>query len=285
MSKAQSIIFALFFVVFGCNQSSSNSKTVTQNSNTFSSNSQSKNTEIKGPINRNNKTIHVLVALCDNKYQGIVPVPKSIGNGQNPKTNLYWGAAFGIKTFFKKSSQWELIKSYPVDTLILERLVFKHKTQSYYLVADAYNGKYIQTTTENFLKYLAGLNKDTIITPKDTIDIAGNSAMLCYIGHNGLMDFDLPNNYKNNDGVERDGVVLACYSKSYFQPYFQKINANPVLWTTHLMAPEAYTLHDALTGYVKNEPKNSIRERAAKAYAQYQKCSLKAAKNLLVNEN
>ncbi|RYD88183.1 MAG: hypothetical protein EOP54_27665 [Sphingobacteriales bacterium] len=27
------------------------------------------------------KVIHVFVALCDNKYQGIVPVPKAIGNG------------------------------------------------------------------------------------------------------------------------------------------------------------------------------------------------------------
>ncbi|WP_176700834.1 hypothetical protein [Gilliamella sp. Fer4-1] len=38
------------------------------------------------------KVIHVLVALCDNKYQKIVPVPKAIGNGQDPKSNLYWGS-------------------------------------------------------------------------------------------------------------------------------------------------------------------------------------------------
>ena len=29
------------------------------------------------------KTAHILVALCDNKYQGIVPVPTKIGNGQD----------------------------------------------------------------------------------------------------------------------------------------------------------------------------------------------------------
>jgi hypothetical protein len=48
------------------------------------------------------------------------------------------------------------------------------------------------------------------------------------------------------------------------------------------MAPEAYTLHDALSGYVKNESPESIRTRAAKAYAKYQRCSENAAKNLLV---
>ncbi|MGC6431949.1 MAG: hypothetical protein ACON5F_12965 [Jejuia sp.] len=38
------------------------------------------------------KTIHVYVALCDNINQGIVPVPAKLGNGQDPKNNLYWGA-------------------------------------------------------------------------------------------------------------------------------------------------------------------------------------------------
>jgi len=47
------------------------------------------------------KVIHVLVALCDNKYQKIVPVPQAIGNGQDPKNNLYWGAAYGFKTYSK----------------------------------------------------------------------------------------------------------------------------------------------------------------------------------------
>jgi hypothetical protein len=27
----------------------------------------------------------VIVALCDNLHQGIVPVPKAIGNGQDPR--------------------------------------------------------------------------------------------------------------------------------------------------------------------------------------------------------
>jgi len=48
--------------------------------------------------------IHVFVALADNVNQGIVPVSPSLGDGDNPKTNLYWGAAFGVKTFFAKES-------------------------------------------------------------------------------------------------------------------------------------------------------------------------------------
>jgi len=31
---------------------------------------------------------HVIVALCDNESQGIVPVPARLGNGQDPGSNL-----------------------------------------------------------------------------------------------------------------------------------------------------------------------------------------------------
>src|SRR5262245_36762018 len=62
------------------------------------------------PAKRNpGKLIHVLVALCDNESQGIVPVPARIGNGDDPANNLYWGARFGVKTFFKRASDWKLI--------------------------------------------------------------------------------------------------------------------------------------------------------------------------------
>lgn len=51
------------------------------------------------------RTIHVFVALCDNVNQGIIPVPTMLGNGRDPRNNLYWGAAFGVKNFFKKQSR------------------------------------------------------------------------------------------------------------------------------------------------------------------------------------
>ena len=73
------------------------------------SNTQSRLTPVKassaGTINVTSfdsayKVIHVLVALCDNKYQGIVPVPPKIGNGQDVNNNLYWGCSMGVRTIF-----------------------------------------------------------------------------------------------------------------------------------------------------------------------------------------
>ena len=127
------------------------------------------------------KTIHVFVALCDNKYQGITRVSAALGNGQNPNTNLYWGARYGIRTYFKKSDDWILLTA-----------------------------------------------------------------------------------------QKKKGALL------------ESANVNPLVWTTNLMAPEAYTLHDALAGFINGETNEEIRERAATAYAKYQKCSVNAAKGLLV---
>ena len=227
------------------------------------------------------KTIHVFVALCDNKYQGIVPVPARIGNGQDVNSNLYWGCSMGIRTYFKNSKNWTLVRKYAIDSLKLERIIFKNNFSNYYLVADAYNGKNIRECTIDFFRSASGQQKDTIHIPRKTIGINGNAKLLAYIGHDGLMDFNLTEKFNSKDDVSRDVIILACISKRFFSPHLINTKANPLVWTTGLMCPEAYTLHDAIEGYIKNEPAEKIRTRAAKAYSKYQKCSEKAARNLL----
>lgn len=228
------------------------------------------------------KTIHVFVALCDNLYQGIVPVPEKIGNGKDFNNNLYWGCGYGIRTYFKKSNEWNFVKSTKVDSIVLERLIFKHVSKKFYLVADAYDGQYIQKCTEDFLFATSGQLKDTLNANNTTIGIYGNAGLLSYIGHDGLMDFQLYENFENSDGKIRDCIILACISKKYFSEHIKQTKANPSVWTTGLMCPEAYTLHDALIGYVNYESNESIRSKAALAYSKYQKCSEKAARYLLV---
>ena len=234
------------------------------------------------PFDSNTRTIHVFVALCDNKYQGIVPVSKAQGNGQNPSSNLYWGAAYGIKTFFKKSKDWELISVRKLNATIIERIIFKHKKSNYYLVADAYDGQYIKQTTIDFLRSSCGMIKDTLELKTTTIGIGGNAKLATYIGHDGLMDFDIHEKFLNTDSLKRDVIILACYSKHFFSPHLRFANVNPLVWTSGLMAPEAYILHDALGAYMNQESTARIGSKAALAYNKYQKCGLNAARRLLV---
>ena len=228
------------------------------------------------------KTIHVYVALCDNVHQGIVPVPDRLGDGKKPNTNLYWGAMYGVKSFFKnKASDWELLKTESLnDSPILERLLFKHKTKNIYLLADAYDGEKIRICIEDFLKSANGQNPLSVQNENEVLDFGGHSDLLAFVGHDGLMDFNVDVKYNQAVGEKKDVIILACYSKRFFAPHIKKAQANPVLWTTHLMAPEAYTLKAAIDGWMNNESGAEIDERAAQTYNQYQKCGIRGARNL-----
>lgn len=229
------------------------------------------------------RVIHVLVALCDNENQGIVPVSAALGNGEDPQKNLYWGAAFGVKTFFGKSANWTKVSEVdnPKEN-VLQRIVFKHKRENVYLVADAYRGIKMKETIDDFFAAVSGQKLENIKTGASTLQIAGSANLIAFIGHNGLMDFDLKTSPEKKDDEKRDAVILACASRNYFAKYLKKTGANPLLWTSNLMAPEAYILHDALEGWINNETAQQIQIRAAAAYAKYQKIGQKSAQNLLV---
>lgn len=230
----------------------------------------------------------MFVALCDNKNQGIVPVPSKLGNGEDPKNNLYWGALYGVKTFFKKSRRWKLLSVIQKpEEVISERCIFKHKTSNVYLIADAYRGIEIKQAIKDFLQSASGGYKKKLSAKADseviTLKAGGASGLLAYVGHNGLMDFKLltyPGYLRKKDKNSHEAIILACASKYYFSGLLRKSGAKPLLWTTGLMAPEAYTLENAVEGWILNESDENIRLRAAKAYNKYQKCGLRAAKKL-----
>ena len=143
----------------------------------------------------------------------------------------------------------------------------------------------LEKATDAYLKSLSGQILRTITIDKDTLGIYGNAELLTFIGHNGLMEFDLPiENYTKKDNKTRDAIMLACISKDYFQPYFDKFGTNSLLMSTGLMSPEAYTLDAALDSYISGNEKPHVRLQAAKAYHQYQKCGVSAALGLLVND-
>jgi hypothetical protein len=239
--------------------------------------------EVIAKIKNEARVIHVLVALCDNENQGIVPVSASLGNGEDPQKNLYWGAAFGVKTFFGSSVNWTKVSetNNPKEN-VLQRIVFKHKRQNVYLVADAYRGIKMKETIDDFFAAVSGQKLENVKADDSTLQIAGSANLIAFVGHNGLMDFELTGEPEKKDEEKRDAIILACASRNYFAKHLKKTGANPLLWTSNLMAPEAYILHDALEGWINNETAQQIQIRAAAAYAKYQKIGQKSAQNLLV---
>lgn len=234
------------------------------------------------------RVVHVFVALADNEHQGIIPVPPTLGNGDDAAHNLYWGAAYGVRTFFRKSDEWKEISSAAKPkSFILERSIFEHRQSRTILIADAYEGKEIKQALTDFFNAAAGLNSESISFPATTgtnlENLPASADLVVYIGHDGLMDFSLPLEFPNAKGTSRSAIMLACASKSFFKDLLRKTGAQPLLWTTGLMAPEAYTLKAAIDGWILNESAVQIRLRAAAAYSKYQKCSLSAATRLFSN--
>lgn len=229
------------------------------------------------------RTVHVLVALCDNQHQGIVKVPDGIGNGQNPGTNLYWGAGYGVRTHFNRTGEWKRLACPPaLEPHILERAVWKHRDSAVYLIAEAYDGRAIRHATEDLLRYASGNGERRIAAGGASLNVGGGADLLAYVGHNGLMDFTLDSSFPGRPGNRREAIILACLSQRWFAPHLKPTGAEPLVWTTGLMAPEAYTLKAALDGWVLHERPESIRERAAMAYHQYQRCGINGARRLFV---
>jgi hypothetical protein len=231
------------------------------------------------------RTIHVFVALCDNESQGIAPVPARIGNGDDPANNLYWGSADGLKTVFQQSKDWKLLSSTPKPSeRILERCVFERSGEETFLIADAYRGREIKAALRDFLSASAGKGTGTWSTKLGArtveLPLGGGASFVAYIGHNGLMDFQLSLLPKRQGPGGKPAVVLCCKSEQYFAEPLRSLGAKPVLLTRQFMYPGAFLLQGALEGWFAGESPQQIRERAAKAYAANQKIEVKAARGV-----
>ena len=210
------------------------------------------------------KKVAVFVALCDNASQGIQPVPKAIGDGDQPESNLYWGCTEGFGGCFRTSKAWKLKKKeIPDDKRIFERVVYLNDAGTVEVTAEAWRGSEIKACLAAFELAL----------------VSGNHDLCAYIGHNVLMDGPVdPPAVKAEKAC--DAIILCCMSESYFKDRLTKLGVRPVMLTTQLMYPGAFILRDALPVWAKHGSFEEIRAAAGAAYAKNQKISLKAAKGV-----
>jgi hypothetical protein len=198
------------------------------------------------------RVVHVFVVLADNAHQGIVPAPPALGNGDDPAHNLYWGAAFGVRTYFKHSPEWKEILFYKQpNRFILERSIFQRQTDGVLLIADAYRGSEIKEALTDFFRASAGIpDKDAAaggVIAGVVFQVPPVADLVVYVGHDGLMDFPLTVDFAGHSDTSRPAIILACASKSFFRDLLRASGASPLLWTTGLMAPEGL--------YVESRPR------------------------------
>jgi hypothetical protein len=226
---------------------------------------------------------HIVVALCDNVNQGIVPVPKALGNGQDPDSNLYWGAAFGVRTWFSRANGWRRVAAGRGRAPgVLERVAFRstRAPDRLFVVADAWDGARMREAVAAFLEMASGRQAEEMTLDGMPVRAGGAAHVVAFVGHNGLMDFEAPVLAAGAESPPRAAMVLACASRSYFEPLLHRGRVYPLLLTSGLMAPEAYSLEAALRAWFDAPEAPAVREAAAKAYDKYQGCGLRAARRL-----
>ena len=173
-----------------------------------------------------------------------------------PQTDLYWGMKYGIKTYFIQDHDWEIQSTTIPDNIIQEQILFYNKSLNLYVDAMAYNTFQIKKTITEFIEYAYQADEEELVI---------------YVGHDGLMDFDIDIIPQKN---RCDAMVFSCVSQNYFSPYLDMI-----LSTYTFMAPEAYGVMAAIESWVKKESEENIRKNTAVAYAKYQKISVRSAEH------
>jgi hypothetical protein len=214
---------------------------------------------------------HLIVCLADNRHQGIVPVKPRLGNGQDPKNNLYWGAMYGVKTHLLKAGWKRVADKTPLEQGMLDRIVLRQKINKVdaRIIAEAWDGREIIKATVRFLDLAA----------------RGEAHVVVYVGHDGLMDFELEEKPKAvKDAPPTSTAIFACASREYFQEILKGIGVHALVLTTGLMCPEAYTLDAMVKAWFSGADTRATREAVARAYRKYQKCSLDAARKLFTGE-
>lgn len=212
-------------------------------------------------------TIEVFVPLCDG---GALACGKGkAGDPRSLEENLYWGAAFGAESFFKRKSKFrivEKIEGSPGSSVLrkirIERIAQKGES-NVTLWISAYAGDRIDDALKNFLLAASGKS---------------NADLLVWAGHDRLMDVFAPS-IKLEKGSSKSVAVLACESEKYFGPVLRSLDANQVAMTRTFMAPEAYLL-EALADTVSKSGVNNKEEfriSLINAYSKYQRISKKAA--------
>lgn len=232
---------------------------------------------------------HVVVALCDNDSQGIVPVPARLGDGDSPQSNLYWGAMYGVRGWFRSQPGWKPVALAPSkDPRVLDRVMFSReivrngKPVRMLLVAEAWRGRNIADAIRHFLELNRGEHAARLRAGELEFDAGGAAHVIAFVGHNGLMDFDAPSLAPiRTESNPHASMVLACMSESYFADLLRK-DSLPLLTTSGLMAPEAYTLAAVLDAWFQGADGTQVRAAAARAYARYQRTSENAARRLFV---
>jgi len=221
------------------------------------------------------------VVLWDASFNGRRRFP--ITDGNDPKHNLYWGAGYGMYHGFKNVFRWKLVGEEKDKVAVFKKVYSPNpfwqgmgvkKPFEVYVVLNLYKSDVITDGYRDFAKNLFG-NRPQRVTLKDgkIIEAGSQSRIVGYIGHMTGRGKNAIKTVRNSQSIaqgEPKGVFMtSCLSAPVFSHEVLGENTYGLLFTTGLLAPEAYiqnALFDAIARGLKGD---KIIHSVASAYANY----------------
>jgi hypothetical protein len=222
--------------------------------------------------------VHIVVALCHRDQ--VACGAHGLGNPGSLRTNLYWGARFGVRRFFEREGGWELAGVTERPPGALERRAYRRRvpgaawgvegTVEVLAVADAVHGAHIDRAVDGF--YDAAAQGERLGVELDGAQHTLAADVVGYVGHNRLMDGKrlAP---RGPSARAAPSFVLACMSEKYFAAPLRAAGSEPLVTTGGFMAPEGYVVEAVARALGDNLPRADVRGRAVAAYAAWQRLS------------
>jgi|JI10StandDraft_1071094.scaffolds.fasta_scaffold110759_2 hypothetical protein len=232
--------------------------------------------------------VQVHVPLCEGTI--IACGNAKLGDGDNPRTNLYWATTEGFLGWFgRKGSGWKATLVATGDAIgesdVLDLRVWQRevatparwraagapKRVKVYVVAEAWRGTAIDRALTRYAEDLYGAHAQGVTLADGTTLAAGGDAhVVAYVGHNRLMDlatFDWRAIAARGDDRSRGVIAIACHTAPYMQSVVPGPRQVPLVMTRDFLLASAAALEGAVTAFAKGGDYAAVRRGAATGYA------------------
>lgn len=287
------LIIAAVILLIGCNNKSQNN-----NGNDFEKNPEN-DTIINSVITNRDSIIIKLENKIGNNEPLVIhvflpmygynasrnTVYQDWADGTNPKSNLYWGAGYGLKTYFKRYDNWKLIyEKDSISEFVAERVVFAknftNKAQVY-LIADAYFGYGMEFCLNDYFSAIWEENTDSVNILDKAIPANGNADLIVFNGHNGLLDYEIV--LKNKKCVnQKETAIICCGSYCNFIDKIKLYHTFPLITTLDAIPAEAYILASIIEPWAMLKSDEEIRQNVMRKYISIHHCTKEDADRIFV---
>ncbi len=239
-------------------------------------------------LKRGYLTVTVHVGLADRRLGHLAPVAARFGDGDDPGTNQYWGALFGVETHFANADGWRRIHTDSGDGIRILRRVAFHRTVvpndrwrdrgisdpfGVYLLALAWPSRLLESAMEQPLR--DALTGRTLVLELNRGEVAfgGGSVIVGYVGQNAM----LGRYWDPFDGLPAvadrgAGVFFLCWKSAvYLHRDVVDRGLYPVLFVRQQIVPEAYVVDGIMNALLEGGFDGGFVEGAAREYARFQR--------------